>query len=131
MTENPPRFKFKVMDIRREEREGVVILRISGDLDISTTTSLRRELENIVREGQKHAIIDLSLVHYMDSAGRSLLLRWCRSDRLHMRICSVPAALKHIMEQTEIDHLFSLYATEMDAFLSFSRLRVDEQQNKI
>ena len=54
------------MTVRRER--GVVIVAVTGDVDISTVTRLRERLSELTDGGQT-LIVDLNRVTFIDSAG--------------------------------------------------------------
>lgn len=56
---------------RREPRAGVVLLALSGELDLATASSLQ---EQLAREAAALVVVDLSGVEFMDSTGLGALV---------------------------------------------------------
>ena len=73
--------------LRVEEDREVVVVRISGELDLSNVRELRRDILERVENRALGVVVDLSEVTYLDSAGVQLLgdlsqrLEW-RGQRL-------------------------------------------------
>ena len=58
-----------IADLRIEERDGVVIARIVGEVDLSNADELRKALARSMTNEAFGLVIDLSDVEYLDSAG--------------------------------------------------------------
>jgi anti-anti-sigma factor len=56
-----------------EDRDGVALVRLSGEIDMSNTDSLAAEIHERVSNRALGAIVDLSGVDYIDSYGLGLL----------------------------------------------------------
>jgi anti-anti-sigma factor len=63
-----------------EYRDGGVLIRLSGEIDLSNVESLQTRLERAV-EGCAHVVVDLTSIAYIDSQGLRLLKRL--SNTLH------------------------------------------------
>ena len=72
----PPLFSCPV----EPDRDRVVV-RPSGELDLTSVEVVDRELRELVAAGFDHLVVDLRGVTFMDSSGLALLLRWTRSAR--------------------------------------------------
>lgn len=73
-------------------REGVVIVRLAGEIDISTAHLLSTQFDSMVTEGQSAIILDATNVTFMDSTGLHALVQGKRT--LHdtgSRIFLVPS----------------------------------------
>jgi anti-anti-sigma factor len=60
-------------NLELDHRDSVGIARLSGDVDISHATALRRQLLSAVRNQDLGLVVDLSDARYIDSVGVSLL----------------------------------------------------------
>ena len=65
----------RLADLFVESAHGIVHARVSGEIDLSNATGLRRELERAVPNDAAGLILDLSAVDYLDSAGIHLIYR--------------------------------------------------------
>jgi anti-sigma B factor antagonist len=57
------------------DADGVPIIRLSGEIDMSNVDTLRRTIEPIVARAPERVIFDLSMRSFMDSSGIALLLQ--------------------------------------------------------
>jgi anti-anti-sigma factor len=63
----------RLADLWFDERDGVVIARVKGDVDMSNADELKKALMRSVTNEAFGVVIDLSEVVYLDSAGIHLL----------------------------------------------------------
>lgn len=61
-------------DIAVEQREGVVVVRPKGDLDIATTPLLDEILGDLAAQGAS-AVLDLAETDFIDSSGLQTILK--------------------------------------------------------
>jgi anti-sigma B factor antagonist len=57
-----------------EEREGVPILVISGELDLETAPAARQLLEKLLERSPRDLVFDFSDLRYLDSSGLGVIL---------------------------------------------------------
>jgi anti-anti-sigma factor len=69
----------ELFHVSAEPLEDAIIVRATGEIDMSTIDVLRRELD-AARAGAAAALLDLSGVTFMDSTGLHLLLEASRSS---------------------------------------------------
>lgn len=60
-------------DVAVQWHDDVVIVTVSGELDLATAPQLAESVELILERGPKAVVIDLSAVSFLASAGMSLL----------------------------------------------------------
>lgn len=62
--------------------DGVRVIAVRGELDLSTASDLERPLEDAVASGDATVLIDLTECEFIDSTGIALIVRaWQRLDR--------------------------------------------------
>ena len=66
--------------IEVEERDGVTVAHVSGEIDLDNAAQLQQAIVDAVSNGQPGLVIDLSKASYLDSAGIRLL--FVLADRL-------------------------------------------------
>lgn len=90
-------------------REDVVIVRLSGEIDISSVHLLRNRFTSLVGEGRSAVILDATRVTFMDSTGLHALVEGKRI--LHengMRIFLVPSRqVRRVLELVFPDPMFA------------------------
>jgi anti-anti-sigma factor len=90
-----------------EERDGVVVAAISGEIDSSNATDLRLALSEKLPSSATALILDLTATEYLDSSGIQLLFELGRrlsARRQRMRLV-VPgtAPMRRVLELTAVD----------------------------
>ncbi len=87
-----------IMNVDIQQDEGIIIIRLSGELDGQTVPALQDKLLPLIVPGCK-ILLDMSNVHYMSSAGlRVLLLFYRRVDKENGRI--VLTGLQEMLHDT-------------------------------
>lgn len=83
----------RLSDIEFEELEGVLVARITGEVDGSNAVELGRALGERLPSSAQGLVLDLSSVAYLDSAGIELLFGLARrlGDRRQRLRLGVPA----------------------------------------
>jgi anti-anti-sigma factor len=87
--------KDRLTDVELEQRDRVVIARLTGEVDNSNAIELKRALEQAVPPAARGLIVDLSRVSYLDSAGIELvfqLARRLRDRRQRLRLIVPPSS---------------------------------------
>jgi anti-sigma B factor antagonist len=89
--------------------ESIELLAVSGELDLSNSTELRRRVERAVREGRTRIVVDLGGLTHMDSSGLAALidshqLAEARGGRLVLVITS--ESVRRTLEVRGLDRLF-------------------------
>jgi anti-sigma B factor antagonist len=106
----------------RSER-GVVIVAVTGEIDISTVTQLRERLFELADNGGT-LIVDLNRVTFIDSAGLGALVGTARRVARHggslHAVCSRPQTRK-LLWMTGVDRRIPLAAT-VDGALMYQAL---------
>ena len=87
------------------------ILTVSGELDISTSGLLRKELNDLLDGGTQRVEVDLSGVVFMDSSALSALVGAhdrAREHSLHLELVSPSPACAKVLGITGLDRVFNL-----------------------
>jgi anti-anti-sigma factor len=106
--------RFEVVE---EERDGVRILAVTGELDLHTAPQLEKRLENV--EGD--LLVDLSNCEFIDSTGIGLIVRtWKRldtdgSDASRFALCGLGDQVQRLLEITGLESSLRTYAAREEA----------------
>jgi anti-sigma B factor antagonist len=71
-----------LLHVTVEELEDARVVRVTGEIDLTTVPALRRELDAAREEAAATVLLDLSGVTFIDSSGLHLLLEASRSSAL-------------------------------------------------
>ena len=96
----------RLSQVEFEEREGVLIARVSGEVDGSNTVELGRALGEKLPSSAHGLVLDLSGIAYLDSAGIELLFSLARrlGDRRQRLRLSVPQAVARAQGAGDLRH---------------------------
>ena len=93
---------------------GHTVLEVGGEVDVYTAPRLRERLVELVDEGARSVIVDLSRVEFLDSTGLGVLVGALKRLRAVggglALVCGHERLLK-IFRITALDRVFSLYDT--------------------
>jgi anti-sigma B factor antagonist len=102
--------------------ENVVVVAVSGDLDVLTAPELADAIQAAARQEPAALIVDLSGVTFLASAGMNLLItahRDCASSSQFGVVADGPATSRPL-NLIGIDTIFALYRTLDDALDDFA-----------
>jgi anti-sigma B factor antagonist len=103
--------------------DGLRIISVQGELDLSTAGDLETPLEAAVASGDARMLIDLSQCEFIDSTGIALIVRaWQRLDRGadgdgsgRVVICSQNEQVRRVLEITGLESSISIHGTRDEA----------------
>ncbi len=101
---------------------GGVVLRPSGDIDLSRSSSLRQAIADVNRSQPARLIIDLTEVGYMDSSGVATLVEALQLARRHgtrLDLCGLQPRVHSIFEIARLDGVFSIHS-DLEAAIASS-----------
>jgi len=111
------------LEIRRHENQGVVILELSGKLEMGNGDSILREYaESLFASGNRQLIVDLAHVTSIDTAGSGVLLHV--AQHYHeagekMVLLNVNGVHAKIYELARLEAVIEIYPDEIEAVNSF------------
>ncbi|NLK63053.1 MAG: STAS domain-containing protein [Fusobacteria bacterium] len=109
------------VEIKKINNEIISVL-LEGDVDVYTSVSLKKELNNIIEQGNDKILIDLGKTTYMDSSGLGVLvaiLKLLKKNNGQMKIVELTPTIKKVFELTRLSNFFDIYDTEEDALKNF------------
>jgi anti-sigma B factor antagonist len=103
------------MDVKTSQQDGVAVITINGEINISTSPSLKKIFE---KENAKKLVIDLERVSYIDSSGLATLveaLKRARSQGGALGLAGMSDKVKSLFEITKLDKLFAIFPNQQEA----------------
>lgn len=102
------------------ERHGAVVVRVRGEVDVSTAPRLRQELVELAGQGRQLVVVDLDDVDFLDSTGLGVLvggLKRFRSLGGDLVLVCTGERILRILAITRLDRAFTVHDS-VDAVLS-------------
>ena len=101
--------------------DGIQVLEVAGEIDVYTAPQFKDAVNNIVASGQKHLIIDMSKITYMDSSGFGTLLS--ATKRLRpiggtVNLVGCNRSIERILQITRLNTIFATHDNVNDAIKS-------------
>jgi anti-anti-sigma factor len=103
--------------------DGVRVVAVRGELDLSTAPDLEGPLEDAVSSGSASVLIDLSECEFIDSTGIALIVRaWQRLDQAangdgsgRVVICSDNEQVRRVLEITGLELSIPIHSSRDEA----------------
>jgi anti-anti-sigma factor len=103
--------------------DGVSVIAVRGELDLSTATDLEGPLEEAISSGDAAVLIDLAECEFIDSTGIALIVRaWQRLDQAadgegkgRVVICNDNEQVRRVLEITGIELSIPIHRTRDEA----------------
>ncbi len=110
------------MEIQVIEKEGIVFMSISGELDMYNVSVFREEIDKIIQTHKSHAIVNLSRLSYIDSSGISALfngMRALQNLKGDLQLIQVPDSIHKALTMMRLSGYFQFFEDENEAVLYF------------
>jgi anti-anti-sigma factor len=116
---NPAPFEASVVQLE----DGIRVIAVRGELDLSTASELEGPLEDAVSSGDASVLIDLAECEFIDSTGIALIVRiWQRLDRAadgdgngRVVICSYNDQVRRVLDITGLELSIPIHSTRDEA----------------
>jgi anti-sigma B factor antagonist len=99
------------------EREGVVVIAISGDVDLDSSPKVRDVLLDCVGS-KRPVLVDMSGVSYIDSSGVASLVeahQSARKGKSTFALADVSQSAMRVLELARLDKVFTIHSSLADA----------------
>lgn len=106
------------MEITEERRENILILRVIGRLDSSTSKMMEERLLPIIDSGEGRLVIELSQLDYISSAGLRVFLLAAKrmgNAKGRMILCSLKDAVKQVFDIAGFSSFLTLASSTEEA----------------
>jgi anti-sigma B factor antagonist len=107
------------LKITNREVEGVAVLALDGRIVLGEETStLREKVKNLLAEGKKNIVLNLSNVTQIDSSGLGALVTAyssAKSQGASLRLCNLGSRFSEMLQVTKLYTVFEVSDNETEA----------------
>jgi anti-sigma B factor antagonist len=96
----------EILDVRTEDRNGLVHVALFGELDLSTVAKVQEELRRVEASSPATLVVDLSKLTFLDSTGLRCIVtadERARTDGRRIVIVRGPDAVQRVFAITRLD----------------------------
>ncbi len=99
------------MDLKIDigEKDGVVVLKLDGEVDVYTAPKLKSRLVDLVDQGKFKIVVDLEEVDFMDSSGLGVLVGGLKRVRSHDGAIALVCTQENILKIFRITGLVKVF----------------------
>lgn len=110
------------MQIKSEEKNGVSIFKMEGDIDINSSPDIKKSFDQVIKQKKNKLVINLEGVNYVDSSGLATLVEILKNLRSYggkLKLTNLSPKVRGLFEITKLDKLFDIVGEEEEALTSF------------
>jgi anti-sigma B factor antagonist len=90
-------------------KDGVVMMKLNGEVDVYTAPKLKSRLIDLVDQGQFKIVVDLEEVDFMDSSGLGVLVGGLKRVRSHDGAIALVCTQENILKIFRITGLVKVF----------------------
>ncbi|MBF0558157.1 MAG: STAS domain-containing protein [Nitrospirae bacterium] len=109
------------MTVTLKEMNGKKIMALAGEIDMSASPLLRKELMALVKKKTDPLLIDFENVSYIDSSGIATFVEGLKGMMAFggkLKLAGMPSGVKEIFSFSKLDRVFEIYGSIDDAINS-------------
>ncbi len=102
---------------QRQNGTLVIVKPLERRLDADSSRDFKEQMAEIIKEGQKHILLDLAEVEFIDSSGLGTLLSLVRQlgEQGNLMLCSIADNVMSLLRLTRLNRVFQIYEDEAAA----------------
>lgn len=112
------------MEIQRKQVGDVVVLEISGEIDLYNAPTVKEKIREETEKGNINIVVSLDKVSYIDSSGIGVLISSLSNVKKvggGLKLANVYASVRKVFELTKLTSFFEIYDSVDDAVKSFQQ----------
>jgi anti-sigma B factor antagonist len=101
------------MNIETSEKDGTILVTLSGEVDLSHSAALRKRLMDLMFE-RRNVVVDMAAVTYVDSSGIAGLVeayQMARKGNTRFTLAAVSDPVRRVLQLARLDRVFTLAET--------------------
>ncbi len=98
--------------LHTSEQDGWSVVAVGGDLDLTSSPRLRKEIVALVSWGTTRVVLDLGGVEFCDSVGLGVILAAVKRVRSHggeLRVANCSEPVRRLFDLTRLDRALPPY----------------------
>ena len=108
------------MEMSQKTMDGVLVLSISGQVDLYNMSDLKDFFRSEIEKGMRHFILNLENLNYIDSSGISVLITLytnLKNNGGALAFVRVMDSIYKIFEMTKLTNFFRIFKSEEEALV--------------
>jgi anti-sigma B factor antagonist len=105
------RKRWSDVELTRTEKPGLMLIGVTGEVDMRNSPDLRRELLDLCSRFVPHVVVDLEKVAYIDSSGIATLVECMKNVKRYggrLTLIGVNDDIFPVFELARLDHVFDI-----------------------
>ena len=111
------------LSLSTRQLDGVTILDLSGRITLGEgSVQLRDAIRDLISKGEKHILLNLGDVSYIDSSGLGELVSaftTAKNQNADVKLLNLTKKVKDVLQVTKLYTVFDIYDDEAHAISSF------------
>jgi anti-anti-sigma factor len=110
------------MEITRRDEKNIMIISVSGRLDLGSGNRLKEEIKSVLTTGMTSIHLNLKEVEFVNSSGLGALVSIMKEIRIHrgrLTLSDMADYVREIFDITQLSHIFEIFTTEEEALHSY------------
>jgi anti-sigma B factor antagonist len=110
------------MQIRFEDKDGVRICTVEGDIDINTSPQVKKSFDKVLKDKSGKVLINLQKVEYVDSSGLATIVEIFKNLKVYggkLKLSNLSNKVRSLFEITKLEKLFDISDSQDEALKSF------------
>ena len=99
-----------------DEVQGRAVIRVAGDVDIETAPSLRYAVQELLEDGRRKLVVDVSRVDFIDSTGLGALigaLKDTEARKGDLELICTQRRMLSLLHLTGLDEAFTVHEADI------------------
>ena len=114
------------MEMKTRKIDGVVVLSLSGRLDLASGSRLKEEIKNSFKSNHNSIHLNLSEVDFINSSGLGSLVSIMKEVRMvkgRLTLSDLASYVQEIFDITQLSHIFEIFTNEEEALASYQSVQ--------
>ncbi|MBN3038169.1 MAG: STAS domain-containing protein [Candidatus Omnitrophica bacterium] len=110
------------MSVKERNEGDVMVLDLSGEININTSPDVRKCFDKLIKEQKKKILLNFEEVGYIDSSGLATMVEMMQRMKRFggtLRLTNLTDKVRGLFEITKLDRLFGIFPSEEEALKDF------------